>query len=66
MRSSYHLTSLGLSKVQDCPMSQQGAGIGAADALSDTLQGALADESISPPIASVRVLSTIITQQCII
>ena len=45
MRSSYHLTSLGLSKVQDCLMSQQGAGIGAADALSDTLQGASAERA---------------------
>ena len=35
MRSIYHLTSLGLSKVQHCPMSQHGAGIGATDALSD-------------------------------
>ena len=64
MRSIHHLTSLGLYKVQDCPMSQQGAGIGATDALSDT--GCFSRESISPPVASVRVLLTIMKQQCII
>ena len=47
MRSICHLTSLGLSEAQDCLMTQQGAGTGATDALSDTLQGALAVEHFS-------------------
>ena len=46
MRSIYHLTSLGLSEVQDCLIFQQGAGVGATDARSDTLQGALAVRAV--------------------